>query len=60
MGSLIIEKVNSKRMLQRFVQFYYDLYRDNRCAVPFLYSDEISTLSKDTNPAFEFCDAEYF
>jgi GNAT superfamily N-acetyltransferase len=28
--------------------------------VPNLYSDEVRTLSKDKNAAFEFCEAEYF
>lgn len=52
--------VSNKRDLDAFIQFYYDLYRGNTCHVPFLYSDEQSTLRKDDNPSFECCEAEYF
>ena len=60
MGKVEIRKVETVRQLRDFVQFYYDLYRDCPYAVPFLYSDEFSTLRKDKNPAFEFCEADYF
>ena len=55
-----IKRVESKKELKQFIQFYYDLYRDNDCAVPFLYSDEMATLRRDKNPSFECCEAEYF
>ena len=42
------------------MQFYYDLYRGNDCAVPYLYMDEMATLRHDKNPSFECCEAEYF
>jgi GNAT superfamily N-acetyltransferase len=55
-----IKEVTTKGDLKRFVQFYYDLYRGNDCAVPFLYSDEMATLRTDKNPSFECCEAKYF
>jgi len=55
-----IRIVNTKKDFKTFVQLFYDLYRDCPQAVPYLYSDEVNTLSKDKNPAFEFCEAEYF
>lgn len=55
-----IRKVESRSDLRRFIQFYYDLYRGNDCAVPFLFSDEWSTLSPTSNPAFDYCQAAYF
>lgn len=55
-----IRIVNTKKDFKAFVQLFYDLYRDCPQAVPYLYSDEVNTLSKDKNPAFEFCEAEYF
>ena len=55
-----IQTVRTKRQLQQFVQFYYDLYRDNDHAVPFIYSEEMATLKRDKNPSFECCEAEYF
>ena len=60
MSNISIKRVTNRKELEQFVQFYYDLYRGNDCAVPFLYSDEMDTLRKDKNPSFECCDAEYF
>ena len=60
MSSIEIKRVANRKDLRRFIQFYYDLYRGNVCAVPFLYSDEMATLRKDRNPSFECCEAEYF
>ena len=60
MSNISIKRVTNSKELEQFVQFYYDLYRGNDCAVPFLYSDEMGTLRKDKNPSFECCDAEYF
>ena len=60
MSSIDIRRVTNRKELEQFVQFHYDLYRGNTCAVPFLFSDEMGTLRKDKNPSFECCDAEYF
>ena len=60
MSSIEIKKVSSRSELVQFIQFYYDLYRGNDCAVPYLFSDEMSTLRSDKNPSFECCEAEYF
>ena len=55
-----IREVTTKKELKQFVQFYYDLYRGNDCAVPFLYFDEMDTLRSDKNPSFECCESAYF
>lgn len=55
-----IVKVESKAQLKAFINFFYDLYRDCPFSVPYLYSDEMNTLRKDRNPAFAFCQADYF
>ena len=55
-----IKKVATDQELKTFIQFFYDLYRGNECAVPYLYSDELATLRRDKNPSFECCEAEYF
>ena len=55
-----IRRVESDRGLKAFIQFQYDLYKGNAYAVPPLYFDELNTLSKKRNPAFEFCEAEYW
>jgi GNAT superfamily N-acetyltransferase len=55
-----IRRVTDRKGLDAFIDFHYDLYEGNPYDAPNLYSDEINTLSKDKNPAFEFCEAEYF
>ena len=60
MSSIEIKRVTDKRGLDAFIQLHYDLYRGNQFDAPNLYRDEIRTLSRDKNSAFEFCDAEYF
>jgi GNAT superfamily N-acetyltransferase len=55
-----IQEVTNDGQLEQFIQFYYDLYRGNQYAVPFLYADEKATLSRSKNPSFECCDAAYF
>lgn len=47
-----------RRELLRFVKFPIRLYRGNSCYVPPLVLDEVSTLSPDKNPAFDFCQAQ--
>lgn len=59
MSKIEIKKVETLSELKTFIQFFYDLYRDNPCAVPYLYGEEMKTLRKDKNPAFEFCEADY-
>ena len=56
--SVIIKEVSSKNDLKKFVQFQYDLYKDNKYWIPPLKRDEITDLSKDKNPAFDFCESK--
>ena len=60
MSAVEIRTVESRRDLQTFIDFHYDLYEGNEFDVPNLYTDEVNTLRKDKNAAFEFCDAEYY
>ena len=60
MSSVQIKKVETKADLRRFIDFHYDLYKGNAYDAPNLFSDDMNTLSKDRNAAFDFCTAEYF
>jgi GNAT superfamily N-acetyltransferase len=60
MSSVIIKNVTDKKGLKTFIEFHYDLYKKCPFDVPNLYSDELNTLSKDKNAAFDFCESEYF
>lgn len=55
-----IKKVSSSAEMKTFIRFNYELYKNNPYAVPDLYQDMVNTFSKDKNPAFEFCEADYF
>ena len=59
-SSVEIRKVTDQKSLRAFIDFHYDLYQGNPYDAPTLFSDELHTLSKDRNAAFEFCEAEYF
>ena len=55
-----IRRVASPRQLKRFIRFPYSLYRDDPYWVPPLDADELARLRRDRNPAFAFCEAEYW
>ncbi|GAB4153367.1 MAG: hypothetical protein Fur0015_15500 [Ignavibacteriales bacterium] len=57
---LILKEVLTKRDLKRFIKFPFELYKNNKCWIPPLISDEIKTLDKEKNPAFEHCDARFW
>ena len=56
----IIKKVSNKKELKQFIRFNYELYKNNPYSVPDLYEDMLKTFSPQKNPAFEFCEADYF
>ncbi len=58
--SIQVKEVINKKGLKRFINFPYDLYKDNSCFVPPLRFDEENTLRKDKNPAFDYCEARYW
>jgi hypothetical protein len=60
MKEIEIRKVDSRKDLKKFVEFPFQLFRGNSYWVPPLKFDEMNTLRKDKNPAFEFCEAGYW
>ena len=56
MAVKIIE-VKDRSSLNKFVEFNIELYKGNPYHVPGLMEDELMTLRKDKNPAFEFCES---
>ncbi len=55
-----IKEVTTRRELKEFIRFPFALYANNKNWVPPLIRDEMDTLSKDKNPAFEYCEAKYW
>ena len=59
---LSIEKVDTqdKSQVKRFVQFYYDLYKDCPQFVPPLYVDAYLPLNREKHPFYGHSDADFF
>lgn len=55
-----IREVNTKRELKQFIKFPFKLYKDNPYYVTPLIDFEMSTLSREKNPAFDHADAKYW
>jgi len=55
-----IVEVTDNSSLKKFVAFNIQLYANNPYHVPGLVEDELMTLRKDKNPAFDFCESIYF
>ncbi len=58
--SLSIVEVLTTKQLKSFIKFPEKLYKKHPLWVPALFADEMTTLRKDKNPAFEHCEARYF
>ena len=57
---IILKEVNTRGELKKFIKFPFSIYKGNKYWVPPLIFDEIKTLSRDKNPAFDFCEAKYW
>jgi len=58
--NITLKEVTSRSDLKKFIKFPFTLYKENKYWVPPLIFDELKTLSKDKNPAFDFCEAKYW
>ncbi|MDR2809316.1 MAG: hypothetical protein LBB84_02000 [Tannerellaceae bacterium] len=55
-----IKEAISKKELKKFVKFNIELYKDSPYHVPGLIDEELMTLNREKNPAFEQSEAIYF
>lgn len=55
-----IRTITSEKELEKFIDFRTELYKDDPCAVPYLFISEREDLDRKKNPAFRFCEAEYY
>ncbi len=58
--SIEVRLVQTPKDLRTFIRVPFSIYKDSPYWVPPLVFDELNTLRKDKNPAFEFSDAEYW
>ena len=60
MSNIVIKTVSNNKELKEFIRFHTELYKDSPTDIPYLEMGEIDTLRSDKNPAFAFCEAEYY
>ena len=60
MVTIQVVDTNNKSQVKKFVDFYYDLYRDCPQWVPPLYIDAYLPLNRKKHPFFEHSDADFF
>ena len=60
MAQIEIRRVESSKDLDRFIEFNYQLYKDNPYAVPDLAFDLKNTFNPKKNPGCEFSDMQLF
>lgn len=60
MSSVAIKEIFTRSELKKFIEFPHKLYKGNPYWVPSLFFDEVNTLTKDKNPAFETASARYW
>jgi GNAT superfamily N-acetyltransferase len=60
MKEIEVRQVKNRKDLKQFVDFPFQLFKGHPYWCPPLKFDEINTLRKDKNPAFDYCEAEYW
>lgn len=58
--TVLIKPVTTRKELKQFVRFANKLYKGNKYYVPSMPLDDLNTLDKTKNGAFEFCESEYY
>ena len=58
--SIRVEEVINQSQRKIFVDFPYQLYRNNKYWVPPIKADELSSIVPGKNPAFDFCKAKFW
>jgi len=55
-----IKEVTTLNDKKQFVNLQFSIYKGNKYWVPPIKADEIKSLSKETNPAYDFCKAKFW
>jgi hypothetical protein len=58
--TVLIKPVTTRKELKQFVRFANKLYKGNKYYVPSMPLDDLNTLDKTKNGAFDFCESEYY
>jgi hypothetical protein len=57
---ITIKEIRSKKELKDFVQFSFDLFKDNPYWIPPIIADEIDNFDSSKNPAFKNADVHFY
>ncbi len=57
---ITIKEAISKKELTDYIKFPFSLYKNNKFWVPPIIADELETLDKTKNPAFENAEAQFY
>jgi len=60
LSDIVIQRVENKKDMRRFVRFNWELYKDCPYAVPDFLEDTLDTFNPKKNPALKFCDVQCF
>ena len=55
-----ILEAKTKKEMNQFIMFPFELYKNDKTWVPPLIFDERNTFNRKKNPSFEFCEAAFF
>ncbi|OIP01971.1 MAG: hypothetical protein AUJ98_02645 [Bacteroidetes bacterium CG2_30_33_31] len=58
--AIVIREVESKIERKKFINFQFEIYKNDRMWVPSIISDEIKSIDPDRNPAFNSCKAKFW
>ena len=57
---ITLKEMITKKEMKQFVMFPFSIYKNNPYWVPPIITEELETLNKDKNPAFENAEARFF
>lgn len=57
---ITLKEMTTKKEMKQFVKFPFSIYKNNNYWVPPIIKEELETLDKNKNPAFENAEARFF
>ncbi|MGB4694871.1 MAG: hypothetical protein WBH29_00440 [Bacilli bacterium] len=57
---VVVREIKEKRDIKKFIDFPNKLYKDNPYYIPPFFGDELNTLNKEKNAAYEYCETKFF
>jgi hypothetical protein len=58
--NILIETVQNRRQLKKFIDFPLSLYKNNPYFTPYIFEDELTNLTPSKNPTSSYCDFKLF